>query len=216
MLRADQVSGITRPRKGAIAVLAAVALVAMLALVAAAIDIGFMLTVRTDMQAAVDAGALAGVGELPRGRQHARKSAIDYVQRNARTNGTVKKSDIATTVEFGHWNRSNRSFAKGQEPLNAVKVVADRSNAPHFFGKVFKHDSFKMGASAVATYQPRDIMLVLDYSGSMNSSNKIGALKDAVAVFISVLQQSRANDRVGFSVYIHERLAGARLDVRSA
>ena len=58
-----------------------------------------------------------------------------------------------------------------------------------------------MSASAVATYRPRDIMLVLDYSGSMNSNNKIGALKDAVTLFIAALQQAQGEDRVGFSVY---------------
>lgn len=197
MLRSDRIGVPARRRKGAIAVLAAVMLVGVLALMAVAIDIGFMLTVRTEMQAAADAGALAGVGELPRGQQAARRAAADYVKQNART----KDGDLATTVEFGHWNRGSRSFAVGLEPLNAVRVIADRSNAPRFFGKAIRQDNFQMRASAVATYRPRDIMLVLDYSGSMNDLDKIGALKDAVAVFVSALQQSGANDRVGFSVY---------------
>lgn len=200
MLRAHGTNRIRR-RNGAIAVMAAVALIAMVVLMAMALDIGYMLTVRTDMQAAADAGALAAVGELPNGRRAARLAAKDYVERNAIVNATVKQNDIATTVEFGHWTTATRSFAKNQQPLNAVKVVADRSNAPHFFANALKNKGFEMRASAIATYQPRDIMLVLDYSGSMNDSNKIGALKDAVAVFISVLQRSRANDRVGFSVY---------------
>jgi len=201
MKRGNRIGETRRPRKGAIAVLAAVMLVAMVALMAVAIDIGFMLAVRTEMQAAADAGALAAAGELPRGQQQARNAAVEYVERNARTNSAVKKSDLATTVEFGNWNRGNRSFAEGLEPMNAVRVIADRSNAPRFFGKALREDGFQMRASAVATFRPRDIMLVLDYSGSMNNFNKIGALKEAVAVFVSVLQQSGANDRVGFSVY---------------
>lgn len=200
MLRAHKSYRVTC-RRGAIAVMAAIALIAMVVLMAMTLDIGYMLTVRTDMQAAADAGALAAVGELPNGRQAARVAAKDYVERNAIVNSTVNQNDVATTVEFGHWTAATRLFAKNQQPLNAAKVVADRSNAPHFFANALKNKSFGMSASAIATYQPRDIMLVLDYSGSMNTSNKIGALKDSVAVFISVLQQSRANDRVGFSVY---------------
>lgn len=200
MLRAYRNHRVGR-RRGAIVVLAAVVLVAMVALVAVAVDIGFMLTVRTDMQAAADAGALAGVGELPNGRAAAKTAAESYVKWNVTANPSVNASDLATTVEFGHWTPANRSFAKNQAPLNAVRVVADRSNAPHFFANALGHKTFNMRASAIATYQPRDIMLVLDYSGSMNWHNKIGALKDAVDVFVSVLQQSKANDRVGFSVY---------------
>ena len=164
-------------------------------------DIGFMASVRTDMQAAADAGALAGAGELFNGQQAAEIAAKAYVLSNAKTTSSVADADIATIVSVGHWDRGQRTFTKDLTPLNAVEVVADRNNAPLFFGKIFNQSKFNMRASAIATFQPRDIMLVLDYSGSMRTHNKIGALKDAVAAFITVLQQSHSNDRVGFSVY---------------
>ncbi|MDA1053481.1 MAG: VWA domain-containing protein [Planctomycetota bacterium] len=194
--------------KGAIAVLSAFALVIMVAMLAMALDVGFMSSVRTDMQTAADAGALAGAGELANGQQAAEVAARKYVMSNAETRPGVSDADIATNISVGHWDRGQRSFTKDQTPLNAVKVVADRNNAPLFFGNVLNQHAFNMQASAVATFQPRDIMLVLDYSGSMRVHNKIGALKDAVAAFIAVLQQSQSNDRVGFSVYSTEgRLA---------
>lgn len=193
-----------RRRRGAIAVLAALAMVVMVGMLALAMDVGYMSSVRTDMQTAADAGALAGAGELANGQHAAEVAARAYVMSNAQTRPGITASDIATDVSVGHWNRGQRSFTKDQTPLNAVQVVADRNNAPMFFGRMFNHQSFDMRASAIATFQPRDIMLVLDYSGSMNSHNKIGALKDAVAAFIAVLQQSQSNDRVGFSVYSTE------------
>jgi Mg-chelatase subunit ChlD len=156
------------------------------------------------MQTAADAGALAGAGELAKGRQAAEVAARTYVMSNANTRPGVADRDIVTNISVGHWDRAQRSFTKDQTPLNAVEVIADRTNAPMFFGKMFSQHGFDMRASAIATFQPRDIMLVLDYSGSMRDFNKIGALKDAVAAFISVLQQSQSNDRVGFSVYSTE------------
>ncbi len=188
-------------RKGAIAVLAAVALIIMVAMMAFALDIGFISSVRTDMQAAVDAGALAGAGELFSGQQAAEQAAKRFVLVNAQTHADVTTDQIVTDVAVGHWDRGARSFIEDRLPLNAVKVVSDRVDAPLFFGKVFDQHNFNMQASAIATFQPRDIMLVLDYSGSMRDFDKIGALKDAVASFINVLQQARSNDRVGFSVY---------------
>ncbi|MEX0820108.1 MAG: VWA domain-containing protein [Pirellulaceae bacterium] len=195
-------------RKGAIAVLAAVGMVVMVAVLALSLDVGVISSVRGDMQAAADAGALAGAGELPQGPQAAVVAARTYVMWNASTRPGVTDADITTNISVGYWDRGQRSFTQDGQPLNAVRVVADRTDVPLFFGKAFNRQAFDMRASAVATFQPRDIMLVLDYSGSMQDHNKIGALKDAVAAFISVLQQSQANDRVGFSVYSTEgRLA---------
>lgn len=195
----------SRPRrKGAIAVLAAFALVLVVAMLALSMDVGFISCIRTDMQTAADAGALAGAGELPNGQQAALSAARQYVMANAKTKPGVSDKNIKTDISVGHWDHVQHRFAQDQQPLNAVKIVADRTEMPMFFGNAFLANAPDVQASAIAAFQPRDIMLVLDYSGSMRDFNKIGALKDAVAAFISVLQKSQANDRVGFSVYSTE------------
>ena len=51
-------------RSGAIAALAALLLIPMLALVALCVDYGYLLVVRTDLQRAADAAALAAVRDL--------------------------------------------------------------------------------------------------------------------------------------------------------
>lgn len=186
-------------RSGAIAVLAAFGLVFFVAFLALTIDLGFMLTVRSEMQCAADAGALAGAGDLSAGHAIAIATARDYVLKNA--GHGVRKPDLDIDVEVGHWHRDSHTFVVNEQPLDAVRVNTRRQNAPLFFGQVLRNTSFDMQASAVASLQPRDIMLVLDYSGSMNDQNKIGALKDAVSMFLAMLQHSRANDRVGLAVY---------------
>jgi hypothetical protein len=45
-----------------------------------------------------------------------------------------------------------------------------------FFGPVIGHDRATLRTSAIATFQPRDIMLVLDYSASMNDDSELGAI----------------------------------------
>jgi hypothetical protein len=47
---------------------------------------------------------------------------------------------------------------------------------PFFFGRVFGNNQFKIVGQASATYQPRDIMIVLDYSASMNDDSEFTAI----------------------------------------
>jgi hypothetical protein len=44
---------------------------------------------------------------------------------------------------------------------------------PLFFGRVFGLNSFDVQCESVARYQPRDIMVVLDYSASMNDDSEL-------------------------------------------
>src|SRR5688500_5837104 len=63
-------------RRGAIVVMAAVLLIILLAMVAFAVDSGYMLTVRTELQRAADAGAIAGAAALIEGVPAAEQEAI--------------------------------------------------------------------------------------------------------------------------------------------
>jgi Mg-chelatase subunit ChlD len=60
-------------------------------------------------------------------------------------------------------------------------------------------------AEAVATYRPRDIMLVLDVSGSMNESRngsrKMDELRESVRYFLNYIRKAKGGDRVGFTYY---------------
>jgi uncharacterized protein YegL len=147
------------------------------------------------LQCAADAGALAGAAELPRSSTDAETAARDYVRRNAQ----VQDEDVS--VQFGHWNRTARTFAANQTPRDALLVSVQQPDTPLFFGKVAGRSTQSVGGRAVAMFGPRDIALVLDYSGSMNSHNRITELKNAVSLFTSILQQVGAQDRVAFARY---------------
>jgi Mg-chelatase subunit ChlD len=192
-----------RPHRGAILVLAAIALVGMLAIVALAIDIGYMGKVKVDLQAAADSAALAGAATPGSGHALAMKEARKFAQLNLDANSPGKGSQHKdqVLVETGRWDAVNRRFEINGAPEDAVRVVARRTRASLFFGSVLGQDKFNLEASAVARYRPRDIMLVLDYSGSMNMDDNIEGLKDTVSLFLKFLSEAQGGDRVGFAGY---------------
>jgi len=80
-------------------------------------------------------------------------------------------------IQTGHWNALTRSFETGESPHSAVLVSMTYPRQPLFFGRVLGRSQFQVHRSAVAMYQPRDIMLTLDLSGSMNDDSEYGAMQ---------------------------------------
>jgi hypothetical protein len=158
-------------RKGAIIVLSAVLMIVMLSMVAFSVDIGFIALVRTELQRSVDAGALAGAGTLVNGSEEAESVALRYVQLNPVARSLVGDGDIEITT--GHWDELSRSFLASTEVPSAIRIRAQRIEQPTFFARALGTDSFDMQAEAIAMYRPRDIMLVLDYSASMNDDSEL-------------------------------------------
>jgi uncharacterized protein YegL len=176
--------------------MAAVFLVVMLGMVAFAVDVGFVTVARTELQGAADAAALAGVAKLPMGEGAAVGEAEFYVGQNVAVNNTP-----TTTTTVGQWDAGARVFTPGQAPFDAVQVQVVSKKQPLFFGRVLGTNEFDAGATATAIVRPRDIMLVLDFSGSMNEHHKVEQLKEAVALFFDVLDDNTNQDRVGFARY---------------
>jgi hypothetical protein len=185
-VRARSVEG--RSRRGATIVLAAILLVAMLAMIAFSLDVGYIVLVRTQLQVAADASAMAAVGSLgsPPGE------VIDVAKQYAAYHfgGGVPVQLIDKDVEFGNWDTTTRIFAPTAEVGNAIRVTARRDSStngesPLFFANVFGKRSFSMSASAVAMANPRDIAFVVDLSGSMNDDTEpawaTGAINSAFA-----------------------------------
>jgi len=158
-------------RRGGIAVLSAVMMVILLAMAAFAIDLGFVATVRTELQRSADAGALAGAGALPYGPEAAADAARQYVSANSVGGVSVNPEDIE--IELGTWDPVTYTYVPGSELPTAVRVRVDRNNGGLFFGPVLGESSYNAAAESVATFQPRDIMLVLDYSASMNDDSEL-------------------------------------------
>jgi hypothetical protein len=150
-------------------------MVVMMGFIALSVDVGYMSNVQTEMDRAVDAGALAGAGALPEGPAEADAVARMFVAMNPVGNQPLSGGEL--TVEPGHWNETSRTFSAGGPLPLAVRVFAARDDQrPLFFARVWGKDRFALRSSAIAMYQPRDIMVVLDYSASMNDDSEFRSI----------------------------------------
>jgi Flp pilus assembly protein TadG len=178
-------------RDGNIIVLTAFMMVIMMAMVALAVDVGYVYTMQAQLQRSVDAAALAGAGELVNGIDDAQTEAKEYLVRNP-VGSTVSvidesalegaiiqfETDHADDVDLkvGNWNPVTRTFEETQVMPSTMRVSMTYPNMPFFFARTLGHEKFTIRAESTAMFQPRDIMVVLDFSASMNDDSTFAAI----------------------------------------
>jgi Flp pilus assembly protein TadG len=181
-------------RRGNIIVLSALLMVFVMFLIAMSVDVGYIYTMQAQLDRAVDSAALAGVQDLVNGTSAAQAKATEYLVRNPVGSSMtfVDDSQLSTQLaqfntqhandlqlKYGNWDPATRQFTQGGATPSALQVTMTYPNLPFFFGRVLGHDTFTITSSATAMFQPRDIMVVLDYSASMNDDStfaRIGLL----------------------------------------
>ncbi|MCG8585218.1 MAG: pilus assembly protein TadG-related protein, partial [Pirellulales bacterium] len=167
-------------REGSIVVLTALFMSIMLAMMAMAVDVGYIEVTETELRRTVDAGAMAGAGELVNGNgPELFEVVVDVMSQNEVAGREVAAENI--TIEVGHWDSTNRAFMSEEYQPSAIRLTATQPNTPMFFGRLFGPSQFSITSRAVAVYQPRDIMLVLDYSGSMSFDSRFYAFERSTA-----------------------------------
>lgn len=177
-------------RKGNILVLTAIMMVVLMAMVAFAVDVGYMYTMQSELQRSVDAAALAGAGMLCDGEAQAQGEAVEYLVRNPVGNSltAVDESQLeAAKLRFisdygehldlrsGNWNPVTRQMEPASSNPSTLSVSMTYPHRPLFFARVLGHDDFSVHAESIAMYQPRDIVVVLDFSASMNDDSTFAA-----------------------------------------
>jgi hypothetical protein len=160
-------------------VLAAFFLIAFLAFIMLALDIGYVLVARTELQRAADSGALAAAAELleasaetarngwSRATDNAvRQTALHFVELN-RVASKVPTVDLnhlqdpegdIVLGEIRDWSGSDRSFqvtSSGNYTAVRVRVVrslARNGQVPLFFGRLFGRNGANADAQATAAF----------------------------------------------------------------
>lgn len=187
-------------RRGAIVVLSAILMIVFMGMLAFSVDTGYMFTMQTQLQRSVDAAALAGAGALVDGQEQAQASVVEYLVRNpVGSAGLTKAADESLEyriqeflahfgeeleIEMGHWNPDAIDPATGRAGLlelsnelpSTIGVRMTYPNQNLFFGRLLGRNHFNVSAQSVAMYQPRDIVLVLDLSGSMNDDSEFKSI----------------------------------------
>lgn len=188
-------------RRGAFTALAAFSLVGMIGFAALSVDLGLIAYTKTRLQNAADAAALAAAQEISAAVEQTGASGGSAGDANAIVESAARQMaervvelngfylDRNRDVEFGKrvYVKSTGRFQVqwGQTPFNAVKVTVRRDNVdmsapdarmPMFFAKIFGIDSHGITASAAGFVEARDLVLVLDYTGSMNDDSTFAGM----------------------------------------
>ncbi|WP_347304337.1 pilus assembly protein [Croceibacterium sp. TMG7-5b_MA50] len=185
-----------RDRQGAALPIMAAGLLPVLAGIGAAIDIGRIVVVRAQMQAGVDAGALAGARAF--GLEEDRDEQVAaYFQANM-PDGYAGADPIEPSPIF--------EKVRG---VSRVRVAAE-TDLPMVFMRLFGMATTTISVESTAEMQPKplEVMVVLDNTGSMKttlgSGTRMDALKTAMHDFIEILHQGqdrRADLAMGITTY---------------
>ena len=198
-----------RNRQGAMLILILFMLVGFMVAVAFSVDIAFMQLTRTELRSATDAASKAAAVELSTTLDRA--AAIQRGQEIAAANSVSGAPLLVAADEFT-FGRSTElasgkfDFTVGGIPNNSVQVDGRRTAGslsgpvPLFFGNFFGVNIFEPQTTATATYIERDIVLVVDRSGSMAGA-KFNDLVEAIAIFAATLGGTPVDEQVGLASY---------------
>ena len=186
-------------RRGVVVVLTGFLLIAVFAFVALSVDTGRIVLTETHMQNAVDAASLAAAQEITAAvyaagqgggsvnidaNSIAVEAAREMAAQVAAANGVYVNPD--SDVRFGKrvFDADNGTWpiAWDESPYNVVQVVARRTDMdstlpdgqlPLAFGWAVGHSQVPLQTSATAFVEARDLVVVLDFSASMNDDSSI-------------------------------------------
>src|SRR5256885_3538153 len=179
-------------RRGAVLVLVVVCLVALISCVALAIDLGLIMAARTQGVAAADAAAMAGaraLNGLTTGNNN--YSGVLPAAQLAATNNKLLGTGITNSqvsVNIGRYvYNSNTQRFEGQFPGPSTEnwsLVQATVNVPitnsMAFSRIMNFTPGNIQATATAAHRPRDVAIVLDFSGSMQFQSMAGGMYDFV------------------------------------
>ncbi|MGA2034998.1 MAG: pilus assembly protein TadG-related protein, partial [Thermoguttaceae bacterium] len=175
-------------RRGAAVVLFVVALIPLIACVALAVDLGLLTVAQTQLRDAADAAALAGAralnGNITNNCNYsaATPAAQNVVNNNVVLGGSLTNTNLTVNIGCYTYNSTAQQF-QGTFPstlgsnqmwnLVQASVTANVSGNMGF-SKIFSFSTPNLSATATAAYRPRDICMILDYSGSMRFGSLLG------------------------------------------
>ncbi|KAA5540536.1 VWA domain-containing protein [Roseiconus nitratireducens] len=190
-------------------VLIVIMLVGLIATAAFSVDIALMHLGRAELRTATDAASKAASLELS--RSLSTTAATEKGQEVALAN-TVHGDPLIlsdTDFEFGRSeiDLSGRYvFTPDGLPMNSVRVTGRRTvgsaSGPIrlMFGNVLGVEIFEPVLRSSATYVERDVVLVVDRSGSMEG-DKFADLQSAISVFVNTLGDTPVEEAVGLASY---------------
>ena len=137
---------LARDERGVIIIMFALLLPIMIGFIGMGVEVAYWFQDRRDLQAAADAGALAGAYEVAEDRV---SSAEAVAQREAEANGWSSSNGDTILVNNDQINSTFPSSGNFDDDSNAVEVILTRTLQPLFIG--YFMDNLTLTAGAVAT-----------------------------------------------------------------
>jgi Flp pilus assembly protein TadG len=165
-------------RNGAILPLLCFSILGLFALVALAIDIGMIAVARAQAQNAADTAAMAGArslnGDVGNNNNYsaATPAAIAAATANTVMGDNVSAAQCTIDVGSYYYNSTLNQFEKNY----TGKAASDNyslcratvtATADYAFAKVLGLSQFNVTAQATSVHRPRDVSIIMDFSGSM-------------------------------------------------
>jgi Flp pilus assembly protein TadG len=159
-------------------------LLGLFGFVALSIDLGLIAIARTQIQNAADAAATTGARTLNGEADNNYDEVDDNAIGAAQANSILGKPIVAATqltLDIGsyHYNDAAGKFEPnytGKAPEDNWSLVRAwvTANPDYAFARVFNLTTFNVSAMATAVHRPRDIAVILDFSGSMRFDSLLG------------------------------------------
>lgn len=190
-------------------VLLVIMLIVFFVAVAFTVDVAYMHLVRGELRTATDAATKAAAESLARTQDV--NQAIARGQEIARENFVAGKGLELEPSDFRFGNSKQQSddrfeFRENRTPVNSIQVNARRTVSSRsgsvglFFGRLLGRSFFEPTERATATFVERDLVVVVDRSGSMQGQ-KFADLQRAMLTFVSVIRAAKLDTRVGLASY---------------
>jgi len=201
-------------------VLLSIAMVIFMITAALSIEIARLQLARTELRTSTDAAAKAAAEALSRtqdrdiavarGRQIAAENQVNGEPLQLRESDFLfgRSEENATSGRF--------VFNTDTRPFNSVRVNGERSNRsasgpiPLLFGATLNREVFETRQQATATFIERDVVLVVDRSGSM-AGTKFVDLRNAIAIFVATLNDTPVKEEIGLASYSDQATVDAEL-----
>ena len=200
-------------------VLLVIMLIVFFVAVAFTVDVAYMHLVRGELRTATDAATKAAAESLARTQDV--NQAIARGQEIARENFVAGKGLELEPSDFRFGNSKQQSddrfeFRENRIPVNSIQVNARRTVGSRsgsvglFFGRMLGRNFFEPTERATATFVERDLVVVVDRSGSMQGQ-KFADLQRAMLTFVSVIRAAKLDTRVGLASYSSDATENVQL-----
>mgnify|MGYP001551810325 FL=1 len=181
------ISGFCRQENGNASAIVGLSIIPLIAMIGTGVDVARYAAIKTELQGAIDSGILAAAA-LNNARP-ADEVVTEYLERNL-DERIVKASDVTVNV-----------ISEVTQTGKTVQITASYTVDTYFTG-LFGVNTMDLEIVVGGTqeWQEIEISMVLDISGSMNSMNKIGRMRDAAEEFVNTVLTEEVRDLTNINI----------------